>query len=220
MENRRQFLKNGLMLCLGTGGVIISSRRYAFSTENSARWGMIIDTSRCTGCQSCMVACKLQNNTAPRKFNTRIEEREIGKWPQARIKFKPVMCLHCADAPCVKACDTKAAFIHESGIVMTDWNLCDGNGACIKACPYNARFHDKRFAGRVDKCDLCINRIEQGLTPACVENCPSGARIFGRFDNPQGEFGDYLQHFKEDNTEAFGKSAVIYHSRNKEVQEA
>jgi Fe-S-cluster-containing dehydrogenase component len=193
MENRRQFIKNGLLLCLGAGGAVISQGCSTFPLSGGQTWAMIIDSSRCSGCQSCMVACKLQNNTAPEKFNTKIAEEEEGAYPEARISFTVSMCVHCNDAPCVSACPTKAVFMHESGPVLTDWNLCDGNGACIEACPYDARFHDPRFDGKTDKCDLCINRIVQGLNPACVENCPSGARMFGRLDKPEGEFARYLE---------------------------
>lgn len=192
MENRRQFIKNGLLLCLGAGGAVLSQSSCKFPGADGKTWGMIIDQSRCSGCQSCMVACKLQNKTVPGSFNTKISDVEEGNYPEARLLFTPSLCLHCTDAPCVSACPTKAAFVHESGLVMTDWNLCDGNGACIEACPFDARFHDSRFDGKSDKCDLCINRISQGLAPACVENCPSGARIFGRFDKPEGEFARCL----------------------------
>lgn len=172
---------------------MISRGCSTFPRSHGQTWALLIDPSRCFGCQSCMVACKLQNNTAPEEFNTKITEKEEGTYPKTRIYFTIAMCVHCNDAPCVFACPTKAAFIHESGLVLTDWNLCDGNGACIEACPYDARFHDPRFDGKTDKCNLCINRIIQGLDPACVENCPSGARMFGRLDKPEGEFAGYLE---------------------------
>ncbi len=193
MENRREFLKNGLILCLGAGGLMGTvSRVAAFPHADDARWGMIIDTSRCSGCQSCMVACKLQNKTAEGHFNTSVRGLETGDYPNATFIFDTHICRHCTDAPCVSACPTGAAFVHESGLVMTDWNRCDGNGACMDACPYDARFHDSRFSEKTDKCDLCLDRISQGLVPACVENCPSNARIFGRIDKPEGEFAAYL----------------------------
>ena len=193
MENRRQFIKNGLVLCLGAGGALAGGTAPAFPSTGTKRWGMIIDNARCSGCQSCMVACKLQNNTSHGNFNTTITERESGTYPNAGLRFEAGLCRHCTDAPCVSACPTGAAFVHESGLVMTDWNRCDGNGTCIDACPYEARFHDVRFDNKTDKCDLCLDRISQGLVPACVENCSSGARIFGRLDKPEGEFARYLK---------------------------
>ncbi|WP_157068092.1 4Fe-4S dicluster domain-containing protein [Desulfosarcina cetonica] len=188
------------------------------SPNGTARWGMIIDLSRCTGCQSCMVACKLQNQTAPDEFNTRITAREIVEAAGTRIAFTANLCVHCADPPCVAACPTGAAFVHPSGLVLTDWRRCDGNGACIDACPYDARFADPRFAGRVDKCDLCINRLTEGLVPACVENCSPGARIFGRFDRPEGEFADYLEALKKTQPNADRRSAVLFYGTGQEGQ--
>nr|WP_319393759.1 4Fe-4S dicluster domain-containing protein [uncultured Desulfobacter sp.] len=198
MENRRQFIKNGLIFCLGTGAAVVATgRAHAFSSRDTGKWGMIIDAARCSGCQSCMVACKLQNHTVEGRFNTRITDQETGTFPNTALDFKADICRHCNPAPCVEACPTGAAFVHPTGIVLTDWQKCDGNGACIDACPYDARFHDPRFNNKTDKCDLCLDRINQGLVPACVENCPSNARIFGRFDKPEGEFADYLSAMSE-----------------------
>lgn len=216
MENRREFLKNGLVFCLGTGGLLAARQACAFPDTGSAKWGLIIDIDRCIGCQSCMVACKLQNRTAPDRFNTTITAAETGDDGQAKIYFTPELCRHCSDAPCVAACATGAAFVHPSGLVMTDWQRCDGNGACIGACPYNARFADPRFSNRTDKCDLCINLLAQGLAPACVENCPTGARIPGRFDAPEGEFAQYLKQTKPSKP----GTAVILHPQQRKGQPA
>lgn len=219
MENRREFIKTGLMICLGAGGALFATKAYSFPSAAGARWGMIIDTTRCNGCQSCMLACKLQNNTVQNEFNTQIKDTEKGIWPDARISFKAKLCVHCSDPSCVKACKPGAAFIHESGLVLTDWSLCDGNGACIDACPFDARFHDSRFSDKTDKCDLCINRLAQGLSPACVENCSPKARIFGRFDKPEGEFGKYLKNIKKQAPEKLGKTSVLFYSMKKGGQE-
>lgn len=213
MDGRRQFIKNGLLLCLGAGGAVISQGCSTFPPSHGQTWAMIIDPSRCSGCQSCMVACKLQSRTAKERFNTTITATEGRDDGQAKIYFTPQLCRHCSDAPCVAACPTGAAFIHSSGLVMTDWQRCDGNGACIEACPYDARFADPRFSNRADKCDLCIHRLTEGLVPACVENCPTEARIFGRFDAPEGEFARYLQQIKEikQTPPSEFKTAVIFH---------
>lgn len=214
METRREFIKNGALLGLASGGILACATVPSFPATDDTRWGMIIDSTRCSGCQACMVACKLQSRTATGQFNTRVASTEIGTWPQARIDFTIAQCVHCADAPCVSACETGAAFIHPSGLVLTDWNRCDSNGACISACPYDARFHDPRFAGRVDKCDLCIDRLTQGLVPACVENCSTGARMVGRFDRPEGEFARYLEDLERQAPPSPSQFAVIFHTIN------
>ena len=80
-----------------------------------------------------------------------------------------------------------------NGIVATDWSKCTGQGDCVDACPYGARFLDARFGGRSDKCDFCLHRLEKSMVPACVEACAPKARIWGDFDRPEGEFADYLK---------------------------
>lgn len=217
MENRREFIKNGLAVVLGAAGTLAAAGGAgAFPPSEGNRWGMVIDTSRCSGCQSCMVACKLQHNTVEGAFSTTVRGRETGVYPGANFYFQAEICRHCSDAPCVSACGTGAAFVHGSGLVLTDWGRCDGSGACIDACPYNARFHDARFGGKSDKCDLCLDRIFQGLTPACVENCSSGARIFGRLDKPEGELARYLSQLTP---EAGNASAVIVFPYNGQKEE-
>ncbi|MEH0021460.1 MAG: 4Fe-4S dicluster domain-containing protein [Desulfobacter sp.] len=192
METRRQFIKNGLFICMGTGAILGVAPKTAFPASGEKQWGMVIDSKRCSGCQACMVACKLQSATAPDCFNTRIREAEMGTYPDTGLAFFADLCRHCARPACVDACPSGAAAVHPSGLVMTDWGRCNGCGECIDACPFQARFSDPRFSNRADKCDLCIYRITRGMAPACVENCASGARIFGRLDTPQGEFARYL----------------------------
>ncbi|MGD9159037.1 MAG: 4Fe-4S dicluster domain-containing protein [Desulfobacteraceae bacterium] len=192
-QSRRTFIKNGLIVCIGTGGVLsIKSSGFA-DTDANKRWGMIIDMNRCIGCQSCTVACKLQNNTIEDKFSTSVIEEEIGEYPASRYSFTPVQCNHCEEPPCVSACPENATFKLANGIVVTDWSKCIGEGSCVEACPYGARFLDVRFDNKADKCDFCMNRVEKGLEPACVESCASKARIWGDFNNPSGEFAEYIK---------------------------
>ncbi len=178
---------------MGTGGAVLSRTSLGLPSFKKEKWAMIIDSSRCMGCFSCMIACKYQSYTVKGKFNTRIVEKEEGLFPDASLSNTPELCRQCHDPACLKVCGNNAISIDPSGIILTDWNKCDGNGACISACPYDARFHDHRFGKRSDKCDFCANRIALGLEPACVENCSSGARIFGRLDNPKGKFQSYLK---------------------------
>ncbi len=211
MENRREFIRNGLIFGLAAGGALAGCAARPFPHTAEAQWGMIIDTRRCTGCQSCMVACKLQSATAPNHFNTTITDREMADGGRTRIAFEPDLCRHCSDPPCVAVCSTGAAFKHPSGLTLTDWSRCDGNGACIPVCPYEARFADPRFDRRTDKCDLCVGRLAEGLSPACVENCSAGARIFGRFDAPEGEFARYLVKLGIPAAESRRPAAVLIH---------
>jgi len=191
METRRNFIqKSGLVLFGAAAG--LAGARQACALPVQAKPAMIIDLNRCTGCQACVIACKGYTKTAPEKFNTRLITTEKDSSP-ARLIFTPIQCNQCDDPPCVPACPQNATFKHENGIVVTDWDKCQSVGDCIKACPYEARFADSRHGRKVDKCDFCLGRLLKGLEPACVEACPSKARIFGDLHNPQGEFALYMQ---------------------------
>jgi len=194
METRRHFLKNGLLFSLAAGTLVSAGcAGHQFQAAKGQQRAMIIDLNRCTGCQSCVIACKLQNHTEQNRFNTRIMEKETGRFPASRVTFTPSQCHHCENPPCVPVCPEQATFKLANGIVVTDWNRCIADGACIDACPYGARFPDPRFGNRVDKCDFCIDRLQKGLVPACVEACAPGARIWGDLNHPSGEFADYLK---------------------------
>jgi len=198
-NDRRFFLKNGLLAMAGTAVSVaaLSKTPKAEAAAGAKKYGMIIDLNRCTGCQSCVIACKAQNKTLQDKFNTKILTLEDGNYPHAKIVFTPVQCNQCENPPCVPACPVKATFKLPNGIVVTDWDKCQGIGACVPACPYEARFLDPRHkgqsGGKVDKCDFCLNRLEQGLMPACVEACAASARLFGDLNAPEGEFAEYLK---------------------------
>lgn len=102
MENeRRLFLKNGVLALAGT--VALAGAGKAGAEPLAQKYGMIIDLNRCTGCQSCVVACKAQNDTVRDKFNTRLITMEDGNYPHARIVFTPVLCNQCENPPCVPA---------------------------------------------------------------------------------------------------------------------
>jgi Fe-S-cluster-containing dehydrogenase component len=106
--------------------------------------------------------------------------------------FVPKLCNLCEHSPCVQACPVGATFDAPDGTVLIDPTYCIGCGFCIQACPFGCRFfnHETRTA---EKCTLCYHRITKGLKPACVEACPTQARVFGDLmneapDNPVREF--------------------------------
>lgn len=190
-QTRRTFIKNGILVSIAAGSML-GAYETGFAAPGKERWGMIIDLDRCIGCRSCTIACKLQNDTVEKSFSTTVFDKEIGEYPRARNSFMPVQCNHCENPPCVEVCPEDATFRLSNGIVVTDWSKCTGDGSCIEACPYGARFPDHRFGNRVDKCDFCFNRLQAGLEPACVEACPSKARLWGDLNNPEGEFSKYI----------------------------
>ncbi|MCK4978034.1 MAG: 4Fe-4S dicluster domain-containing protein [Anaerolineales bacterium] len=104
------------------------------------RYGMVIDLSRCTGCRSCMVACKVENNTAQGNFWMYAFRFEEGEFPNTRVWFMPRPCMHCQNAACVKVCPVGARYKREDGLTATDWERCIGCRYCEVACPYGVNY--------------------------------------------------------------------------------
>ena len=98
--------------------------------------------------------------------------------------FVPKMCNHCADSPCTQVCPVGATFVTPDGVVLVDKKYCLGCRYCVQACPYGCRYiHPKKQTA--DKCTLCYHRITKGLTTACCESCPTGARQLADLKNPE-----------------------------------
>jgi len=111
-----------------------------------AKYGMIIDLSRCIGCRSCMVACKMHNSIPPGTWWHRVEtvgSRQhlfpIGEYPNLSESFLPVLCNHCENPPCTKVCPVAATWKDDNGIVQVDYERCIGCRYCMTACPYGVR---------------------------------------------------------------------------------
>lgn len=169
------------------------------------RYGMVIDLFKCMGCHACVVACRAEHGTPPGVLYNRVEQMDVGRYPNARPVFAPMACRHCQDPDCVKACPTEASYQRDDGIVLVDPDKCIGCQACVPACPYGARSLVRELncyypgqsptpyeqnvtrrhePGKVEKCDFCHSRVEQGKRPACVDTCPAQARYFGDLDDP------------------------------------
>ena len=145
----------------------------------STEMGFSFDPSRCSGCMACMVACMDQNDIPPEGRSYReVVRLEDGQYPEARIHFLSIACFHCADAPCMRVCP-KGAISRDSdlGVVSVDENYCIGCRACSMVCPFGApRFQQ---GGKMSKCNLCAERLQAGMDPACVHTCTTRALTFG-----------------------------------------
>ena len=143
------------------------------------QYTLLIDHELCFGCYACEVACKEENNlpVGPRWIQViTVGPRKVGQ--RLVQDFVPRTCVHCVKAPCIDVCPVEAITKREDGIVLIDPDLCNGCLACIEACPYAApQFNPEKKV--VEKCNLCLPRLEQGLKPSCVQHCPAGAIYFG-----------------------------------------
>jgi Fe-S-cluster-containing dehydrogenase component len=170
------------------------------------RYGMAIEIDKCIGCGKCVEACKIENDVPkePFFFRTWVEQYVIKKDGEATVQsinggieklteitsekdilrsfFVPKLCNQCDNPPCVQVCPVGATFSTEDGVVLVDEARCIGCRYCIQACPYGARFlhPEKKVA---DKCTFCYHRIVKGMLPACVEVCPTQARVFGDLES-------------------------------------
>jgi molybdopterin-containing oxidoreductase family iron-sulfur binding subunit len=160
-------------------------------------WGMAVDLDRCTGC---VVACHAENNISTvgdeqvavgrAKHWLRIERYWEGDFPDVRLKFRPVMCQQCDNAPCEPVYPTYASHHTEDGLNAQVYNRCIGTRYCANACPYNVRFYDffnpswdkplqlqlqlnpdvsLREVGVMEKCTFCVQRIRAAGTQAKAE---------------------------------------------------
>lgn len=182
------------------------------------RYGMAIDLSRCIGCNTCAVACKVSSNlpkdvwwnvvhTEGRDFADTSKGTYGG---EMQLSWLPVNCMHCENAVCEEVCPTGATVKRDDGIVTVDEETCIGCKSCMEACPYDVRrlienepeyylelpigdpAAKSHKGGTVEKCDFCAGRIDRGEKPACMELCPGRARYWGDLDDPESEVSQFL----------------------------
>jgi len=176
------------------------------SVSSKTRWGILIDTNKCSkGCTSCVDACNQEfdligsmpesNDGQKTQYIRKVTLKEKSTGHEQSL---PLMCQHCENPPCVDVCPTGASFKRVDGIVLVDRHICIGCRYCMMACPYKARsfIHEEiknqtlaapRGKGCVESCTMCVHRVDKDGTPACVEACDAenhNAMIFGDLNDP------------------------------------
>jgi len=168
-----------------------------------AKYGMIIDITKCTGCYNCFLTCRdeFAGNEYPGYSAAqpmtgmnwiRLIERERGQYPVVKVAYTPVTCMQCEDAPCIEAAQKKAVYRRPDGIIIIDPVKAKGQKQIVTACPYRViEWNEEKQLPQ--KCTFCAHMLDQGeKVPRCVESCPTDALIFGDLDDPGSEISKLL----------------------------
>jgi len=150
------------------------------------KWNLIIDVAKCHDCNDCFLACKeeyFDNDFPPFSLSQprhghrwmNIMRKERGKYPKVDVSYLPKPCMHCDDAPCIKAAKDGAVYKRDDGIVIIDPEKAKGQKDLLKACPYDVIWwNDEKAVPQ--KCTFCVHLLEEGWDkPRCVQACPTGA---------------------------------------------
>ena len=218
--SRRKFLRSSTEAAVGAFAIVLLlPEGSAEGTDgadydwNRHRWVYLVDTTKCIGCGSCVRACRAENSVPEGMYRTWIERYEIPAEGEAHVDspsggehgfdpvtssvnvqkafFVPKICNHCRATPCTQVCPVGASFSTRDGVVLVDAEHCIGCGYCVQACPYWSRYINPT-THTADKCTLCYHRITKGLTTACVQACPVGARQLGDRKNPDDPVNQIL----------------------------
>lgn len=186
---------------------------------------IFVDTSKCTGCKACSVACK-EWNELPAEQTKLITSYQTQKdftpntWTyitftekyensQMHWMMRKAQCFHCADPACLKACSSNAIAKTDSGYVVINHEACIGCGYCAENCPFGVPKINQDLK-KSFKCTGCIDRVENNLKPACVQTCQPGALEFGERDVLLGKAKNRLREVQKSypNARIYGENEM------------
>lgn len=202
-----------------------------------AEYAILFDSSKCTACKGCQVACKCWNELpSPMELNSGEFTGSLQNPPDLSDDVRVIItfnekpredrygvdwafgrraCMHCKDAACVEVCPSGALYHHETGMVTYDADKCIGCTYCRAACPFDVPRHEHGgfLNGKavINKCTGCVDRIEHGMAPACVSTCQPGALEFGNRDELLAKAHDRVDALKEkgfDQARVYGENEV------------
>ncbi len=195
---RRDFLKYSVQGAALSAVPLFDPKalRPFLSPATSQQVGVLIDTTRCVGCRACQVACKAKNGLPPdpqplpanRSYPEELSDDtftfvdfcKVNAGGKQELRTVKKQCMHCQNPACASVCPVAAIVKSPKGPVVYDAEKCMGCRYCMAACPFNIpKFEWDSANPRIRKCTLCADRVEQGLKPACVEACPTGALTYG-----------------------------------------
>ena len=185
------------------------------------RLAMVIDTKRCMACNSCAVACKIENNLPNNIWWNRVMtaggenlDSPEGTYPHLKMMNITVACQHCDNPACVKVCPVGATYQDpETGVVRQDYDKCIGCRMCMAACPYTGvrsfnweepQYHRRLRRGRRRRAAaseahggemhvLLASHWRRAMQPACMEVCTARARYWGDLDDPESEVSKLIR---------------------------
>ena len=153
--------------------------------------GFYYNSTICTGCKTCAIACKDKNDLPVGVNFRRVYSFEGGKFPNPWAYNLSLGCNHCAEPKCAANCPTGAIYKRESdGLVVQDHDKCIGCRMCVWSCPYEGPQYIEK-EGKVGKCDGCADLVDKGENPACVDACIMRAIEFGDIEELRAKYGDH-----------------------------
>ncbi len=135
------------------------------------KYAFKMDAAKCIGCRTCTMACKNYNQLLPQIQWRKVYPLAENIYPHRERAFYSLACNHCEKPACHQACPTNSYTKREDNIVVHNQDTCIGCTNCVRACPFGAPQYNP-VEKRVEKCSMCVERLDAGLMPACVKGCP------------------------------------------------